>query len=575
MRLPARWFWLIALTALSIVKTGYCYFCDNHATQLPLVLRSHNPELFPGDPFLDALSGYMGWIWWLIAKLSEFVSIEIVFVVLFLLTRALLIYGTARLASDLVPESKTAPFLAALLMALGPYPILGDGTLVEVYWEQSGMFMPLFVLCLALLLEDKPVRFFLLLGVAYLINPLYGSWSLVFFAATYLADPGRGSWRRFAAAAPVFFILAAPILLRGAGVLSEPAVDLDLWMWVNRLLISPHAFPETWPSVQFRHFFLFSGLVLLAGLLFRGIGSRLWRLTVIWTILAWIFLALAFPAAAGVSRTLLIFQPARAAELFYLAGGVTAAGVGAYLAEKWRGGVGFLALVLIFSSLAYLLVPEFREHVAPTAIIAGGILACGLLLADWKSAAAKRWFPVVGCLWLGLVVSLTIWASLGARVERDGGIAQAMYRGPDPAVQELADWARISTPIDSVFFHDPITWKWAQFRYLAQRPVFTTWKDASAVLWDPSFAGEWSRRFAAYGFRGKWRDRWDLSQPGEVRRVRRSLVWRYQDLSDEDLDAMSQEYRIDFWIAPIATLTKFPAVHTSGNFKVLDLRERS
>jgi hypothetical protein len=150
---PERWIWIVALTALSVVKTGYYVFYDNHATQLPLVYQLQNPQLFPQDPFLGAMQGYMGWVWILVAKLSQAVSIELVLGLLFLLTRVLLIYSAARLGSVLVPTSKAAPFMAALLMALGPYPILGDGTLVEVYWEQSSMFMPLFVLTLALLLE--------------------------------------------------------------------------------------------------------------------------------------------------------------------------------------------------------------------------------------------------------------------------------------------------------------------------------------------------------------------------------------------------------------------------------------
>ena len=59
------------------------------------------------------------------------IVVAAILAVFFVLTRVLLIYSAARLASDLVPESRTAPLLAALLMALGPYPILGDGTLVH------------------------------------------------------------------------------------------------------------------------------------------------------------------------------------------------------------------------------------------------------------------------------------------------------------------------------------------------------------------------------------------------------------------------------------------------------------
>ena len=114
-------------------------------------------------------------------------------------------------------------------------------------------------------------------------------------------------------------------------------------------------------------------------------------------------------------------------------------------------------------------------------------------------------------------------------------------------------------------------WKWAQFRYLSQRPVFTTWKDASAVLWDPGFAHQWTARFQAFGFRDELRDRWDLSRQGEVRRIRRNLTAHYRELDDSDVQEMAGIYRIDYWIAPVDTATEFPEVARAGEYKILDL----
>lgn len=514
----------------------------------------------------------MGWVWLLIARVSEVVSIEVVLGVLFVLTRVLLIYSAGRLAANLVPASRVAPLMAGLLMALGPYPILGDGTLVEFYWEQSSMFMPLFVLGLALLLEGKPVRFFLLFGIAYLVNPLYGSWAAGFFLLTYLSDPRRSPWRRFVLASPLFIVMVAPIFMGGVGVLSEPTVDMDLWMWVNRLLISPHAFPSTWEQDVFWRFLFFSVLVLVAGRVPSGQESRLRRLTVTWTAMAWFFLVLGFLAATGISRALLVFQPARAAELFYLAGGVAVAAVGGYQWERNPGVTGLVAMVMWFSALSYLLVPEFREYAVVATVVFGVCLTIALLVIQRKVGFDRRRWVVVTCVWLLFATGLTVSASWARRAKHEGGLARAMYRGPDKDMTELAVWAQSNTSIDAVFFHPPVTWEWAQFRYLSKRPVFATWKDASAVLWDPGYAEEWAARFAAFGFRGDLRDRWDLTKPRESKRVRRSLMKHYRELSDDEFRVMTETYRIDFWIAPLNTESVFPEVARVGDFKVLEVR---
>ena len=566
-----KWFWILALTLLSVVKTGYCVFYDNHATQLPLVYQLQDPSLFPGDPFLGAMEGYMGWVWWLVAQLSEWVNIELVLGVLFLLTRFLLIYAAARLGSLLVPESKAAPVLAGLLLALGPYPILGDGTLVEVYWEQSSMFMPLFVLGLTLLLEGRAVAFFFLFAVAYLINPLYGSWAAVFFAATYLGDPARASWKRFALASPLFVVFVAPIFLGGVGVLSQPAVDMEQWMWVNRLLISPHAFPRTWPLVVFWRFLVFSLVVVMAGRSAPRRAGRLGRLSLVWTGLAWTFLALGFLAATGISRALLIFQPARATEFFYLAGGIAVAAVAARVAQERPGPRGLAMLVALYSTLLYLLVREFREYAAVASVVVGVILVSGLMVAEKRAGYGRRYWISSAALWLLFASGLTTAAGFGRRIKHEG-LARSLYRLPEVDMAELAAWAESNTSVDAVFFHDPAKWEWSQFRYLARRPVFTTWKDASAVLWDPGFADEWEARFAAFGFRDDLREQWDLTKPGESWRVRRRLMKHYREMTDEDFRAMAEGYRIDYWIAPVSVASDFPEVARAGEFKVLDVR---
>jgi hypothetical protein len=229
-------------------------------------------------------------------------------------------------------------------------------------------------------------------------------------------------------------------------------------------------------------------------------------------------------------------------------------------------------VLVVLSSLAYLLVPEFREYAAISSVVLGTVLAVGLWLNSRRGGAMRRGWVLACCLWLLFACGLTVSASLARRVKHQGSLARAMYRRPVPDITALAEWARASSALDAVFFHDPIRWQWSQFRYLAKRPVFATWKDASAVLWDPGYAKEWAARFAAFGFRGDLRDRWDLEKEGEASRIRRNLIRHYEELSSEEVRAMAREYRIDYWIAPATTTSDFPEVARAGAFKILDVR---
>ena len=565
---------LVALVAISVVNTGYRYFCDNHALQLPLVEKILDPGLFPNDPFVETLTDYESWVWWIIAKLSQIVDLKWVLLVSFLLTRCLLVYSCARVGAALVPDSPLAMFGAAALAALVPQSILGNGNLTEVYFEQTSLFVPLFMLALAYLLEGKAVRFYVFWALAFLINPMYGSWAGIFFLGTYLIDTNRPGFKVMLRTAPIFVLLVTPIVVQGFLALSQPKPDPGLWSWAIRLLNSPHLAPSTWPLAQFRDFALFGALVIAIGLLVRRSFPRVQSLTSMWTALACGFLTLGIV----VGRTdrwleILVLQPARATDLFYLSAGVAIVAATADLVVQRPTAVRILLFTGTFSATGYLLSPSFRHH-AVWAMLLMGVVVAGLV------AVQRRWRPEIrivrGPVWLAVsvmgVLMLAMFGSFQERAEKWRSREKALVRGPDAQIVAIADWARRSTAEDAIFFHDPIHWDWAQFRYLADRPVYATWKDASAVLWDPPYTEEWSRRFAAFGFRDQWRDRWDISKRGEIFRMRSSMRLRYNRLKPSDIRLMLRDFDIDYWIAPRKAWSKnYPVVFETEHFKVLKL----
>ncbi len=572
--LPAKVLaWVPGLALLSTLNTGYRFYCDNHALLLPRVKTFLDPSLFPDDPFVETLANLVLGVWWLVAQLSRWIDLEHLLLVLFLLTRCLLVYSCARLGAAFFPRSRLAPWAGAVLGSLAPKSLLGDGSLTEVYFEQTSLYTPFFLLAVAGYLDRRPTSFVLLAGLAFVINPLYGSWAALFFVMTYVCDPHRPQFGRLRRGALLFLLLLIPVLAHGLRVLLLPHPSPDLWIWVIRLLNSPHVAPETWDRLAFGDVAILSAMALGLALALGKGQARLSTLLAAWTGFAGVSIMLGFVAIESPAfAPLLAVQPFRATDLFCLPAGVALVSAASAHAEAMQRTSSWLVSSILFLAVCTLLTPGFRESAVLVIVLSAVCLLVATAGPSWVAARSRDRRTSTAKVAAGLLLASTAVGAavveLHARTEKLGSLEQALYRGPDAQVLEVANWARTSTPRRSIFFHDPISWEWAQFRYLAERPVFVTWKDGSAAQWAPAYAEEWEERFAALGFKGRWSERWDVTRRGEISRIRQSLKRRYGQLTEEDVRALGT---IDYWVAPRRARASSPVVFVTGKYKVVRL----
>jgi hypothetical protein len=123
-----------------------------------------------------------------------------------------------------------------------------------------------------------------------------------------------------------------------------------------------------------------------------------------------------------------------------------------------------------------------------------------------------------------------------------------------------AHWARKHTSPDAAFLVDP---DWAQFREIAERPLFGAWKDGSALLWSRGFAPTWVERMEALG--------WELGDKSPLGGEPR-LERLYARLDDQAARHLSVRYGLSYWVVPIAHKSALPTVYHNHYWKVLDLR---
>jgi hypothetical protein len=194
-------------------------------------------------------------------------------------------------------------------------------------------------------------------------------------------------------------------------------------------------------------------------------------------------------------------------------------------------------------------------------IVALGLLAMAwplvrdrMLRADARSMAAG----LVG--WLAVVAlndTATRWA-VSATIE-DTFVERA-----DLPVREVAEWARRNTARDAVFLVDPT---WDSFRGLSLRPVFVTYEDGAALLWQRSFVQEWVDRLRAIGL--------DVRDGASIKDPRKVYPWlsgTYERLQDSDARRLSELGLVRYWVVSRSHVSTFPVVYQTGANKVLQVQ---
>jgi len=138
-----------ALFIASLLVSGWYAVCDNHAVQIPLVNWLNDPALYPHDPFMAVLTRYPSLLWPAVAFAARVFPLEGMLIGLFFLERLFVLYAAGRLARAFAPRSGLAVVAAMALFAFAVDSVLGRGTIVESYFEQTGLSIALLLMAAA------------------------------------------------------------------------------------------------------------------------------------------------------------------------------------------------------------------------------------------------------------------------------------------------------------------------------------------------------------------------------------------------------------------------------------------
>lgn len=539
--------WLL-LATLSILITGYGSWINNHAMQMPLVDILRNPALYPHDAFVSTLKNYPVTLWRVVAWLGRFIRMDYILFTGFVATRLLLIAAGGILAWTMIPGSRNAALSAMIFMAMGLRPIIGAGTIMPEYFEQTGLAMAVYLLAMSAFFARRRFAWAVLLVCGLYLNIMYGIFFSVYLAFFVIIDCSfLRQWRRWLMPAGIVFLCVLPLAIYTLRAMRPEAYDLDAWLAVNLIRAPHHMDPLAWRFDQWLRLGLLALLCLLVAILNRRHYPFIFRVVLSSSISCLFWLGLSLIARFSRSPSMLTLHAARGTDMFYcLCGGATAALFGTIAEKQLKTRVGICLMPIV---LALFFMPWTSHHLGLLIAVLAGMAAAFLWRADLKFRHLVLLPLAVVLAWAVIQTDARHW-SIRSRHHTE--------------ILAAAQWARENSAVDSEFLINP---NWDEFRALAQRSVYVTWKDGGALPWSRSFARLWLDRFNSIGI--------DLrASNGKKHELNKKISREYEMLNDAAIARIADREPIDYWITSRDHQTAFPMVFEFKGIKIVRIKKR-
>lgn len=525
----SRVLWLVVATLFMLLRYGYEPLTGaNHCYQYIVVQKIAFPYLYPNDAFVEMTwRGYASVLWYLIGYIVKGtdIALEKIDFTLFLTNRMLIVAAFIYIAQLLFPGKRVAPPAAIALLMIGIGTPVGGGQPIRSSMEQTGFAIAFGLFCLGALLQKRPTFVAINLGLCFNFNTMYGIFVLTYVLVTVLLNPiYRYNWKLWLSATLTGIVLGLPGIWLTLAASSSRAEITAVWQ-ASELAYPYHFYPHAFRDAMSieKHVYLLA-LAFTAFLILRlhPKDGRVESSLLLWlgTMMGW-YGASWIASWAGVLTAVRI-QPVRGVDYGYV-----------------------IFSLYVFCSLAVLLEELLRRRrlfpQRETLLVAG--LYCAIGFWTVGQAGIKRFY-------------------------REGSLIQVAL----PPCFRASEWARLNTSTDAVFLV-PIGMDegWHNFRHLAQRNVFVTWKDGCAWIWASAYAPEWLDRISALGFfevasldrshyvRGRWID-----------------AYRYNNsvspqLTEAKVINLAKRYRIDYWVAYVHQETTLPVVYQDERYKIVKI----
>ncbi|MFN2177713.1 MAG: DUF6798 domain-containing protein [Anaerolineales bacterium] len=555
------WFYGIILFLTSLLITGYRIYYGNQAITIPLILSVNDPTLFPNDPFVSTLVNYAAPIWRLLAIPAKSISIEIIFLFFFLFARALMIFASGYLANTISPRNILAVVGVMAFFATWPISVIGHGTILSTYFEQTSLSLGFFLLAAAAFYSKRKYLWAVWMAIGFSLNSMYGTYASTYFAAVFLLDPEyRKSWRLWLVPFALLGLLILPVVLLTLSAFRIDTVARELWLLASKARFTMHLYPHTWHPAEI---YIFFGYVIFTSVVFyllRKENKKLFIYGLIWLLVLLGWVAYTYLAAYWAeSPSMLVMHPARATDIWFILVGTSVITLCAQKISNVKANKPAY-IVLFFICITWQkAIDDFLIIVSFWVIIA--------ILAYWhptwkhilKSGSEARLSAVV------VLVAVLFGIFVFSQEPHSFKFAN-LVRYPDEEIIEISKWAKENTEKGDLFLVDP---NWSDFRSLAMRPVYVTYKDGAAILWERSYVEQWVPRMESVGYDFYNPEAVGISTHPYMKFV---LSYFYDELDDQKVRELARLYPLRYWVTATDHVSDFPIAYRTSEFKVLDIQ---
>lgn len=450
---------------------------NNHAIQLPYLFWLNDPALYPGDPFIDSMSGYFSYFWLVMAWFVRHWDINIVFLVGHLLTLGLKYTVVWLMGRHLYRENALA---APLFVWWHLFSIssIGDEGMHWFYFAHTPVATSFGYLALYLALRGWWIAAFAVAGFIYNIHAMQSAYLLVILGLPYALHWRFRGWKGVLPGI-AFFIAMLPgfIWMLRLGAQKSPE-DLSLLL---RAFFPIHFFPSAQNGRAIVDFVcMTTAFVVSLALLPRSANKAL---------LTWMAVAvLIFWTVGGVMvetigpGALIKMHIYRAAPYYLTAilalfSGVLATRLIPWVPPHWRAQVVW-ALFLIPPFISARFFIDRNSWVANTlfvvtlvGIVAATVAKLPMLYRQWSA-----WIAVAAFVWFS------------GLQQRNAAAGMTWYLRCFVHWYDVQDWARENTPPGTLFLTPPDHIGW---RVRSLRPTVGEWLDGAAIMWDTKYADYW------------------------------------------------------------------------------------
>ena len=481
---------------------GHTYLQSDTQIYLPILERYWDPTLFSRE--ILAQHPHVSFtIYDEIAPLLRKITgldFEYVLAAQQIVFRALGILGVFLIATSM-GLSKRMALLAASTFALGA--TIGGPTVLTVEYEPvpRGFAVPLVILAIGLAAHGRDWGAGAAASVAFLYHaPTTLPFWIIYFCMTLWPTRPAIMSRHIAGLLPllsgvlVLFVFSRlqPGVTEPQDLLSRIGPQLEQFMRMR----APYNWVSMWQRYWFWHYGFLCAVCLVTYLRLRRLAP---------TDLKFFLAGLPLLGAASIPVSYFLLeglkwslvpqvQPARTVLFITALAGILAAVAGLRAIQNGRLAEGIAWLVVCYAvpvnpRMLDVLLPRLDDPLVRRRVAVVVILAAATALAAWAQARARRWAPAP--LLVALALPLFLIPGFG-RLDNYPCLHT-------PELDELAHWARVSTPKDAVFVF-PEAGKGLEpgiFRAKALRAVYVDWKGGGQVNFLKGLGEEWWRRWQA------------------------------------------------------------------------------